>query len=80
MTEYCNGGDLERFKELRLVLSEKECHLVIKQIVNGLKEIHALNIVHRDLKLANILLNFPDSGLELMNSSDKREFIKTVDL
>jgi serine/threonine protein kinase len=29
----------------------------MKQILNGLKDLHALNVIHRDLKLPNILIN-----------------------
>lgn len=36
--------------------------------------------MHRDLKLANILLHFPDKDLFDCNEEEKREFISNVDL
>lgn len=79
-TEYCNGGDLDNFKNLRMGVSEKETQLIIKQLVKGLKELHQRNIMHRDLKLANALIHFPDVNLDAMSSLDKLEFLRNVDL
>lgn len=40
-----------------------------------------LDIVHRDIKLANILLHFPDKPqLESMNKQQKKAFLAAVDL
>jgi serine/threonine protein kinase len=38
-----------------------EVSLIMKQLMVACKEIWGLNIIHRDLKLANILLHFPDN-------------------
>lgn len=38
-------------------------------------------MIHRDMKLANILLHFPDnSELNNMTRNEKRKFLATVDL
>ena len=62
-TELCNGGDLGLLKKARSYkgagVSEEECRLIMKKLVNGLKELFDFDIVHRDLKLTNILLHFP---------------------
>jgi serine/threonine protein kinase len=34
--------------------------LILKQIVNGMKDFYKARILHRDIKLENILINFPD--------------------
>ena len=33
----------------------------MRKMVLGIKDIWKLNIIHRDMKLANILLNFPEN-------------------
>ncbi|CAD8133875.1 unnamed protein product [Paramecium octaurelia] len=56
--EYCNGGDLERYwtKEGKKIKEQKAIEIVI-QILNGLSELHKQNVIHRDIKLANILMH-----------------------
>jgi serine/threonine protein kinase len=40
----------------------------MRKIISGLKDLFDFDIVHRDLKLPNILLHFPaDSDNELLN-------------
>ena len=48
--EYCRGGDLKKFVDLRAQLSDEEILSAIKQISAGLHYCHNLSIVHRDLK------------------------------
>jgi serine/threonine-protein kinase ULK2 len=58
--EYCNGGDVEGFLKARGgYLPEVEARLILKQIVKGLQGIKQQNVMHRDLKLANVLVHFP---------------------
>lgn len=57
--EYCNGGDLNSFMMLKGKLSEEEGRLVIKQIIEGMIYMNSIKVIHRDLKLANILIHFP---------------------
>lgn len=40
-------------------LSEDECRVIMKKLVSGLRDLYEYDIVHRDLKLANVLLHFP---------------------
>ena len=47
----------------------------------GCQDIWALNIIHRDIKLANILLHFPENyELNTMSKTEKLNFLKEVDL
>ena len=62
--DYINGGSLSDFlSKYKLKngepLPQKAIHYIVKQIVNGLIYIHSKNIIHRDIKLDNILINFP---------------------
>lgn len=41
----------------RKILTEPEVRFYLRQLVFGLRYIHANQIVHRDLKLANMLLS-----------------------
>ena len=55
--EYINGGNLFSFVKKRRKLSEKTAKFLFKQIILGIKHIHSHKIVHRDIKLENILID-----------------------
>ena len=59
--EYADGGDLYRkIKESyvrKRLFEESEIWRIFIQLVKGLKALHDLNILHRDLKSANVFLN-----------------------
>jgi len=55
--EYINGGNLFSFLKKRRKVSEKTAKFLFKQIILGIKHIHSHNIVHRDIKLENILID-----------------------
>ena len=54
VTEYCEGGEL--FDQVRNQLSETRIAVIFKQLLSGLAYLHSHNIVHRDLKLENVLI------------------------
>lgn len=62
--KYCNGGDLDDLRQLRTRFSEQEARYFLSQIVKGFKAINDLNVLHRDLKLANILVHFKNVDME----------------
>ena len=55
VSEYCPGGEL--FHKAEANLSETQIAVIFKQILSGLSYLHSNNIVHRDLKLENILIS-----------------------
>ncbi|CAD8212343.1 unnamed protein product [Paramecium octaurelia] len=56
--EYCNSGDLEQqLKNPKLKLTENDAIGIIKQILMGLRDLHSKFIIHRDLKLQNIMVH-----------------------
>jgi serine/threonine-protein kinase ULK/ATG1 len=38
--EFCNGGDLEKLKDLRRKFKEIEARIILQQLVSGFKEIY----------------------------------------
>jgi len=53
---YCPGGSLATKISEESVFSEQELARLIKQIGNGLAELHAAKIIHQDIKPDNILI------------------------
>lgn len=54
--EYCNGGDLADYLQVKQTLSEDTIRLFAIQIASAIQAINSKGIVHRDLKPQNILL------------------------
>ena len=54
--EVCGGGDLLTFVRRRRKLNEDQAKFIFRQIINGLKYVHSKGVLHRDIKLDNILL------------------------
>jgi serine/threonine protein kinase len=55
--ELCGGGDLLTYVRKRRKLTEDVAKSVFLRLVDGLNYCHAKSILHRDIKLDNILLN-----------------------
>ena len=78
--EYCNGGDLSKclkkyIKINKKPFSEEIVQYLMRQIITGLRLLHSKKILHRDLKLDNILINFNSekdkSSMNLLKSTVK---------
>ncbi|EAL67160.1 hypothetical protein DDB_G0280717 [Dictyostelium discoideum AX4] len=64
--EFLHGGDCASLLHSLNTLEEREAKNIIAQIVNGLEFIHSCGIIHRDLKVENLIF-------------DKNGIIKIVD-
>jgi serine/threonine protein kinase len=61
--EYCNGGELSKALEKYIEkygkpFSEEIVQHLMRQIIDAFKFMHERKIIHRDVKLDNILLNY----------------------
>lgn len=71
-TDYCSGGDLLKFAKEN-TLSINMIQAVFKQIVHGVQFLHDNLIIHRDLKLENVLLTCKYEELAQLMSVAKTE-------
>jgi len=55
--EYAKHGDLLQYLHTRQMISENEARKLFVQLLDALDYAHQKNIVHRDIKLENILLD-----------------------
>lgn len=82
--EYINGGELSdylnKYKEKyhAKAFPEEIVQYLMKQIIDALIYIHDLNIIHRDLKLENIMVNF-DSEKDKKELNMMKAKIKIID-
>lgn len=56
VTDYCHGGDLFAYMLDRVQLEEEDVCMILSQCLSALNYMAENNIVHRDLKLENIML------------------------
>ncbi|KAI8844523.1 kinase-like domain-containing protein, partial [Chytriomyces cf. hyalinus JEL632] len=81
--EYASGGELIEYIAARNYLSEREARKFFRQIISAMDHCHLASVVHRDLKLENLLLNdtkdilISDFGLGRTYDPDVQEYLKT---
>ena len=55
--ELCQGGDLLQYVKRRKKLDEAIAKFLFRQIIVGIGYLHKKGIIHRDIKLENILID-----------------------
>lgn len=66
--EYASGGELKDYLKSKGRLPELEARDIFAQILQAINHCHALNIIHRDLKLENVLfLNAEHKKIKLVD-------------
>lgn len=59
--EFCNGGDLANYRKLKGGrVDHTMVRYLLRQITSGLDALYTKKAIHRDIKLSNILLSYPD--------------------
>ena len=81
--EYLNGGDLDNFlkkyiNKYNKPIPEKIVKYIIKNVLKGLNSLNSQNIIHRDIKLSNILINYLNNS-DLINENILNAEIKIID-
>ena len=82
LLEYCNGGNLLEYKKFyenyyKTQINEIYIQKILKQLINGLEYMHNKKVIHRDIKLENIVINFSKYPKKL---KDKNEILKPIKL
>lgn len=55
--EWAGHGDLLQYVRLKGALKESECRRLYQELMSAIQYLHEINVVHRDLKCENVLLN-----------------------
>ena len=77
--EYCNGGSLlDCLKKFGKPFPVIVIQYLMRQIIEGLKYIHSKSIIHRDIKLDNILVNFNNKD-DLLKCNLLASEVKIID-
>lgn len=81
--EFCNGNDLKELMEVKgWKIAPETVQKIMKQLCHGFKDMMDVLVLHRDLKLQNIIINFPDDTEKIlaMSKDQKKAYLRDIDL
>ena len=80
LMEFCNGVDFERYvkSKPKKTISEDEAIIFLKQMTNGFKALQKQKAMHRDFKLANVLIHEGVFKIGDLGFSKQAETAKTA--
>ncbi|XP_072036004.1 uncharacterized protein [Amphiura filiformis] len=64
--EFADGGEFMKYLCEKRRLSERECRKYIRQLVSAVDHMHRVDIIHRDIKVENFLLD-EDMNLKVID-------------
>ena len=63
--EYVSGGELFNYVQQHRSFNEAQARYFFQHLVSGVEYLHAMRVVHRDLKLENLLVDLSGSSPQL---------------
>ena len=70
VTQFANGGDFDSFMKKKKNFSEEEALYYLTMLLIALEYLHSKQIVHRDFKPSNIMVDIYTNGFKILKVGD----------